>query len=38
MSNCKHTAADFKLASEAPFNSTLIEVDSEWMEIGLQDM
>ncbi|MBU3610914.1 hypothetical protein ICN32_10150 [Polynucleobacter wuianus] len=38
MCNCKHTAADFKLASEAPFNSTLIEVDSEWMEIGLQDV
>ena len=32
MCNSKHTAA------AVPFNSSLIEVDSDWLEIGLQDV
>jgi hypothetical protein len=38
MCNCKHKAEEFKLASEAPFNFTLVEIDGEWLEIGVQDV
>ena len=38
MCNCMHKAEEFKLASEAPFNFTLVEIDGKWLEIGVQDV
>lgn len=38
MCNCKHIAEDIKLAATVPFNSSLVQMDGEWLEVGLQDV
>ena len=38
MCKCNHSEEEIKLASEAPFNSSLVEIGGKWLEIGVQDV